>query len=123
MFGFFVPSFCVACSPALDRKPQIANDGKTMTSIAMPYCELPVTDLDRAIEFYKKVLGVDFTRETIDGYEMALFPPAVDGQGASGALAKGDVYVPTRNGVIIYFSVTDIDDVLTNARGQGAEIL
>jgi uncharacterized protein len=94
-----------------------------MTPAVMPYFEIPVTSLERAMAFYEAVFGFDFTVETIDGYQMAFFPPAADGQGATGTLAIGDVYVPTRNGVIIYFSVADIDKVLEGAQGKGAEVL
>jgi hypothetical protein len=94
---------------------------KTVTIPAVSYFEIPVTDMDRAMGFYSSVFGVDFTRETVDGYDMAQFPP-VDGA-ASGALAKGDVYVPTRNGVILYFTVTNIDETVARATAKGAAIL
>jgi uncharacterized protein len=94
-----------------------------VSQVVMPYFEIPVTDLNRAVAFYGAVFGFDFTTETVDGYQMALFPPVAEGQGASGALANGDVYVPTRDGVIVYFSVPDIDKVLSAAQTQGAEVL
>ncbi|MET3648994.1 putative enzyme related to lactoylglutathione lyase [Phyllobacterium ifriqiyense] len=43
--------------------------------------------------------------------------------GASGALAQGAVYVPTRDGAIIYLGVADIDGVLAKAVVHGSEIL
>lgn len=90
---------------------------------AMTYFEIPVTDMDRAVEFYTSVFGVSLTREIVDGYDMALFPPAEDGCGASGALAKGDVYVPSKTGAILYFRVASIDDILARATAAGADIL
>ena len=90
---------------------------------AMTYFEIPVTDMDRAVRFYTSVFGVSLPRETVDGYDMALFPPAEDEAGASGALAKGDVYVPSKTGAILYFHVASIDDVLTRAAAAGAGIL
>ncbi|NBU26980.1 MAG: VOC family protein, partial [Caulobacteraceae bacterium] len=67
-----------------------------------PVChfEIPVTDLDRAIRFYEGVFGYRLNRRTIDGYEMAFFPRSDDKPGASGALARGDVYVPSKTGPI-----------------------
>ena len=85
--------------------------------------EIPVTDMDRAVNFYQSVFGYELSRETVDGYEMAFFPRADGMPGASGALAKGDVYVPSRSGAIIYFDVPDIDPVLERAVAQGATIL
>ncbi|MFN9016239.1 MAG: VOC family protein [Hyphomonadaceae bacterium] len=85
--------------------------------------EIPVTDMDRAIQFYEDVLGHKLTRQEIDGYEMAFFPRADGKPGASGALAKGDVYVPSKTGAIIYFDVPDIDPVLEKAKAKGAKVL
>lgn len=85
--------------------------------------EIPVSDLDRAIAFYEDVFGYRLSRENVDGYDMAFFPRA-DGQpGASGALAKGDVYRPSQDGPVIYFDVTDIDAVLTRATRRGSRVL
>ena len=85
--------------------------------------EIPVTDMDRAVAFYEAVFGYLLTRETVDGYEMAFFPRA-DGQpGASGALAKGDVYRPSHDGPVIYFDVPDIDAVLARAAVRGSKVL
>ena len=87
------------------------------------YFEIPVTDMDRAVRFYSTVFDVDLTRQTVDGYEMALFPRADDAPGASGALAAGDVYVPSKTGVLIYIDVPDIDRVLTLAAANGGGVL
>ncbi len=87
------------------------------------YFEIPVTDMERAIEFYQSVFNVAFDLETIDGYEMAFFPREDGKPGAPGALAKGDVYQPSRKGCILYFEVEDIDDVLARAVANGATVL
>jgi predicted enzyme related to lactoylglutathione lyase len=85
--------------------------------------EIPVTDMDRAAAFYEAVFGYPLTREMVDGYDMAFFPRA-DGQpGASGALAKGDVYRPSHDGPVIYFDVPDIDAVLARAATRGSRVL
>ncbi len=85
--------------------------------------EIPVRDLERASRFYAAVFQVTLERQVIDGYEMALFPFDEGGAGASGALAKGDVYVPTLDGAILYFRTDDIDGVLARARASGGREL
>ena len=85
--------------------------------------EIPVTDLDRAIQFYEGVFGYRLNRRTIDSYEMAFFPRSDGKPGASGALARGDVYVPSKTGPILYFDVPDIDPVLERAVQRGAAVL
>lgn len=87
------------------------------------YFEIPVSDMPRASAFYRAVFETELTRETIDGYEMALFPGGPGREGAAGALAKGDVYVPSLNGPILYFGVDDIDPVLARATANGGRIL
>ena len=87
------------------------------------YFEIPVTDMDRAVAFYQRVFGFEFDRQTVDGYEMAFFPRTDDRPGASGALAKGDVYEPSQTGCILYFDVTDIDEVLRLSEAEGAKLL
>jgi uncharacterized protein len=84
------------------------------------YFEIPVTDMDRALAFYTAVFQCDFERIDVDGYDMALFPQT---DGASGALAKGDVYVPAKTGPIVYFSVDDIDAVMARAIAAGGSVL
>ncbi|MBD1209600.1 MAG: VOC family protein [Ignavibacteria bacterium] len=87
------------------------------------YFEIPVTDIDRATKFYKSVFQFDFEKEVIDHNEMALFP-FTDGQtGISGALAKGEIYKPTKNGVVIYFKTLNIDNTLKLAIENGGHIL
>jgi predicted enzyme related to lactoylglutathione lyase len=85
--------------------------------------EIPVSDMDRAKAFYEGVFGYRLARQEVDGYDMAFFPRVDGAAGASGALAKGDVYKPSKEGAIIYFDVPDIDTVLQRAKQRGAKIL
>ena len=87
------------------------------------YFEIPVTDMARAVRFYETVFEIRLERQTIDGYEMALFPFDPNAPGATGSLAKGDVYVPAKTGPILYFRVADIDAVLARATAGGGTVL
>lgn len=86
------------------------------------YFEIPVLDMDRAIAFYEAVFSVSLERTIIDDNEMALFPFNETGSGISGALAKGDSYVPSTSGPRIYFFVEDIDKTLSKAVAMGGQI-
>ena len=113
--------FCIAaCAPVTSLSP--ATDKVAMQNPVYHF-EIPVTDMERAIRFYQDVLGYELTRQQVDGYEMAFFPRADGKPGASGALAKGDVYVPSKTGAIIYFDVPDIDPILEKAKAKGAKVL
>lgn len=87
------------------------------------YFEIPVADMDRAIWFYKSVFHFDFLKENIDNTEMALFPFMNENSGISGALAKGEIYKPTKDGVVIYFKTENIDETLKLAASHGGQIL
>lgn len=85
--------------------------------------EIPVLDMDRAISFYQTVFDLELRREPVDGYEMAFFPRDDASPGASGALAKGDIYQPSHQGAVLYFDVPDIDAVFERTIEAGSRIL
>jgi hypothetical protein len=101
------------------------NEKKAMKKKSNPvvYFEIPVQDIDRAIHFYTAVFDFKFEKTTIDHYEMALFPFEAPQTGISGALAKGEVYKPTKEGVIIYFSTDDIEATLKKVLANNGKIL
>lgn len=85
--------------------------------------EIPVTDMARAIAFYKAVFGFDFEKKDIDGNEMAYFPIDNKASGISGSLAKGDSYKPSKNGSRLYFNVDNMDDILQKVVQNKGKIL
>jgi uncharacterized protein len=87
------------------------------------YFEMPVLDMQRAVRFYSAVFEYTLELQTIDGYEMALFPFSDGAPGASGALAKGDVYMPAKTGPIVYFRVSSVDQTIARATSIGAKVL
>jgi len=89
-----------------------------MFNIAMHF-EIPVTDMARATAFYRRVFGIEFEVTQIDGNEMALFPLTEGVEGCSGALAKGESYVPSIDGTRIYLAVSEIERVMATAQAAG----
>lgn len=87
------------------------------------YFEIPVNDMKRAEQFYTNVFNFSFEKDNIDGYEMSLFPFEEKNSGITGALAKGDVYKPTKDGVIIYFKTENIDESSAKVLKNGGKIL
>ena len=85
--------------------------------------EIPVTDVDRAKLFYEGTLGVALELRDFAGMKMAFFPMNMEDYGAAGALVKAESYEPSGKGVVIYFSVEDIEAVLEKASKNGGEIL
>lgn len=89
----------------------------------LAYFEIPVTDLDRAVRFYTAVFGYGLERDSIDGNAVALFPSAEGAAGATGALVKGSVYKPAKDGAILYFRTANIDIALQKAVSAGGSVL
>jgi predicted enzyme related to lactoylglutathione lyase len=87
------------------------------------YFEIPVSDMNRAMAFYREVLGFTFKESRIDGYLMALFPFQTELPGISGALALGEVYRPSKEGVILYLGTSDIKAVMRLALERGGQEL
>jgi uncharacterized protein len=122
-FSFLV--FALLLFAGCNKEPKQAEPKPKASNMAhrVFYFEIPVTDMDRAIAFYEELLTVKLERQTVDGYEMALFPFAEGTAGATGALAKGDVYKPSKDGAIVYFHVDDIKAVVAKAEAMGRPIL
>jgi predicted enzyme related to lactoylglutathione lyase len=102
---------CTALKPPPSPTPRVV------------YFEIPVRNLDRAIAFYSKTFGVTLERQTIDGHAMALFPDDGRSEGATGALAHGESYEPSKKGTRVYIATPDLDATLRRALHAGARLL
>ncbi|ASZ10209.1 VOC family protein [Chitinophaga pendula] len=87
------------------------------------YFEIPVTNMERAVQFYTAVFEFTFERTYIDNNEMALFPLNDTHPGITGGLAKGEIYQPTHNGTLIYFHSDNISQTLERAVTAGGKVL
>lgn len=85
--------------------------------------EIPVSDLDRAKTFYETVLGLELSLYEMGPLQMAWFPMNEGIPGATGSLVKGEGYVPSLTGTVVYFTVNDLDAALKRVAASGGEIL
>ena len=83
--------------------------------------EIPVTDMDRAKTFYEAAFGITLEEKEMGPVLMAWFPMNEDMNtyGAAGTLIKGDGYVPSKEGSLIYLNVTDIEETLGKITDAG----
>ncbi len=80
--------------------------------------DLPVLDLQRAIDFYSNVLQTKVTEEYPG---VAVF--AHGGDDVAGCLFFSDTHKPARDGAMLYFNVNGrLDDAVAVARQHGGMI-
>ena len=86
------------------------------------WVEIPVTNMKRAIGFYRELLGVDVHEMKLGDSDYALF--AVKDRFNTGALVKGDGYVPKAEGVVVYLNGgDDLSGVLAKVEKSGGKIV
>ncbi|HEV2045609.1 MAG TPA: VOC family protein [Chthoniobacterales bacterium] len=98
-----------------------------MRADTLCWTDIPVTNLDRAIEFYSAVLGQEVSKMSESGFEYGLLPHQE--QNASGCLcvssdSVGGKNQPSQTGPLIYLSVEGrLDDAIKAARANGGKVL
>jgi len=88
--------------------------------------EIYVNDMDRASQFYEKVLQVtleDMGNPTNNPVQMKCFPSHMENYGAAGALVKMEAVKPSSNGSFVYFGCEDCKVLENRAVENGAETI
>lgn len=70
--------------------------------------EIYVEDMDRAKDFYSNVFQYgEYMNLSDDKWKMFAFPWVMNGEFASGALAKAEGMKPGKGGTVVYFNCDD----------------
>lgn len=85
--------------------------------------EIPVLDMERAKTFYMTVFDLKIEEQSMGPRLMGFFPMQMDAVGAGGALVKEEGFVPSQTGILIYFSVPDIEATLARVTANGGKML
>jgi predicted enzyme related to lactoylglutathione lyase len=86
------------------------------------WCDIPVSDLDRAIKFYSAVLGQTVSKESHGEMNFGLLPHT-DGA-VGGCLVRTDDAKPSANGPLIYLNCDGrLDNAISAAENSGGKIL
>lgn len=88
---------------------------------AISWFEIPVTNMERAITFYRTILGTDFQRMDVEGMPYAAF--ATEPEGITGALAQGEGFVPSTQGTVVYLAVEDVNEPAAKVEAAGGQVL
>ena len=91
---------------------------------AINWFELPASNYQRAVNFYRSILGADFEEFSSNGTRMAFFRNEPQSYGACGAIACGEGYEPSERGALIYFhGGEDLSEPLSKVEESGGKIL
>ena len=90
---------------------------------AINWFEIPVSDLNRAKDFYERAFNVSLTINEMGPLKMAWFPSEENATGATGTLIKEDSYTPSYSGTLVYFSVEDIEKTLNTISTIGGKTI
>lgn len=83
--------------------------------------DIPVADLDRAIEFYSAVLAIGVHREKFEQFEFAVFDHQ-DGNG--GCLVPNQAEIVADRGVLVYLNTNGrIRDAVEKVTEKGGKII
>ncbi len=85
--------------------------------------EVPVANMERAIPFYEAVFGIKISLQDFGGVLMGFFPRPDHVDVTSGSLIQYESYVPSQEGVLLYFFTADITACLERVSTAGGKIL
>ena len=84
--------------------------------------EIPASDINRAIAFYKAILSVEIEETEMFGAKMGFFPS--DGTNVSGAIVQGEDYIVSKDGVLAYLNGgNDLQNVLDNVEKNNGKVI
>ncbi|MCA0131945.1 VOC family protein [Winogradskyella alexanderae] len=84
--------------------------------------EIPVNDMARAKLFYETVFNIEIKEVDFGGFLMGWFPDNNGAYGATGTLVKQDSYIPSQEGILIYFMSEDVQNELDRVEDAGGKI-
>ena len=85
------------------------------------WTEIPVIDMKRAKKFYGELLGVGLNEMQMAGNDYALFE--LKDRFNTGCLVKGEGYVPSTQGVVVYLNGgNDLSTVLGRVEQAGGKV-
>jgi predicted enzyme related to lactoylglutathione lyase len=85
--------------------------------------EIPVTDMARAKSFYETVFKVKLEDSRMENFDLAMFPMEEKAPGSPGCLIKGEICIPSQDGVLIYFTTPDLDSTIQCASDNHGTVL
>ena len=91
---------------------------------AVNWFEIPVTNMDRASNFYNNVLQTEVQINQMGPMTMGWFPWKEGAPGSAGSLVMGEGCVPSKTGSQVYFSCgEDLQPTLDRVAEYGGSVM
>lgn len=89
---------------------------------SLNWFEIPVTDFERARKFYSTIYDFEMPSTMMGEHQMGFF--LVEQKHIGGAIVKGDGYVPSQTGTLVYLNGgTDLSNVLNKVETSGGKVV
>jgi hypothetical protein len=86
------------------------------------WCDIPVMNLERAIQFYSALLGAEVKKQEFPGMSVGILPHN-DGE-VGGCLFASDTEKPSAAGVMVYLNANGrLDDAIASVVANGGKVL
>lgn len=97
------------------------RSGKNKIKNYISWFEIPVLDLQRAVDFYNRIYEMNMEIVHLNGYSMAFFTTA---GGTGGALVMGQGCSPSECGTLVYLNGGDnLNQVLERIEQAGGRVI
>src|ERR1700733_14882264 len=94
-----------------------------LTTNALNWFEISVSDIERAKKFYEEIFGITMEVQDMMGMKMAYFPADMMGGKVGGGLVEGQFHKPSADGAKIYLNANpDLDDALGKVEAAGGQV-
>ncbi|CAG5067610.1 hypothetical protein DYBT9623_00331 [Dyadobacter sp. CECT 9623] len=84
--------------------------------------EIPASDFQRAVSFYKAILNIEIEEVDMEGIKLGLFPG--DGSNVSGSVIAGPDYKPSSDGAVIYLNGgSDLQEIMDRVVASNGKVV
>lgn len=93
-------------------------------SNSITWFEIPVTDLERAMQFYREVFQIKLEVTPVMNGASAFFPHMEGPNDVGGSLTQGEGYTPSMGGTLVYMNANpDVAPILARVEAAGGKVL
>lgn len=101
--------------------PKSPNKAAPKLKDFVSWFEIPAVNIERSVNFYNEIYGIDMEITEVNSYTMAFFPAD---KGIGGAIVCGEGSIPSDKGPLIYLNTgKDLNPVLAKIEAAGGRVI